>query len=389
MTWGLSSQGFYAPQTQEVLGVLVKDLQGAFGAQFGLDTLSPEGQFTAIFSASLADLYAATEGAYNAMVPSKAVGAALDDSISIIGGQRIPATKSVANGVVITGTPGTVVPANFQVAVSSNTTLVFQIAAATAIGGGGTVTASFVAVNTGPIAAPATQLSSIVAPVAGIASVSNPTDATKGQNAETDAAFRLRVGVARNRRGTGTPDGLVAAVLAVSNVSASLALWNDSDTASTNGIPPHSVEMIVVGGTDAAVANAIWQSKGGGINTFGNTSVVVYDGNGTPHTVSFSRIVTVPVYVAATLTTNTDPTLGPIFPPDGDAQVKAAIAALVFAAGQTVYPLAMSAAAASIPGVDTCTITLGLAPAPVTTAPLTFASDHQAQILAANVTVTP
>ena len=391
-SWGLSSQGLYAPQTQEVIDVLVGDLQVAFGAQFGASTLSPEGQFTAIFGSALADLYATNEATYNAAIPSNASGPALDDCLSAFGGERIPATESVINGVVITGTPGTAVPAGFQVAVASNTSLIFQIAAATTIGGGGTVTASFVAVNTGPVAAPAGQLTSIVNPVAGIASVTNPTDAVVGRAVETDAAFRNRAATERNRPGTGTPDGLVAAILAVANVSACVPVWNDNDVTSPNGVPPHAFELVVTGGVDADVANAIWLAHGAGITTYGNTTVTVFDADGDSHAVSFSRIVVVQVYVGLVLTTNTDPTSGPVYPPNGDSQVQQAVAGIVFNSGQTVYPLAILAAAASIQGVETAVVTLSISASPsppVATAPLAFASDHQAVIQAANVTVTP
>ena len=85
------------------------------------------------------------------------------------------------------------------------------------------------------------------------------------------------------------------------------------DAIVTGGRPPKSFESVVVGGTDADIAEAIWLSKPAGIETFGNTSAVIVDNNGNNQTVFFSRPTPIYIWVNVVLTLYSEET----FPPNG------------------------------------------------------------------------
>lgn len=55
------------------------------------------------------------------------------------------------------------------------------------------------------------------------------------------------------------------------------------------GRPPKSFESVVQGGTDAAVALDIWQTKPAGIESFGDTPVNIIDSSGNTQTIRFTR----------------------------------------------------------------------------------------------------
>ncbi|STL39842.1 putative phage related protein [Escherichia coli] len=71
---------------------------------------------------------------------------------------------------------------------------------------------------------------------------------------------------------------------------------NDTGSEDGNGLPPHSVAVIVDGGDVTDIAQAIRGNKGQGTATHGTTSVTVPDKYGNPHVIKFSRSSDVPVY---------------------------------------------------------------------------------------------
>ncbi|MNJ51588.1 hypothetical protein D3C77_468980 [compost metagenome] len=71
---------------------------------------------------------------------------------------------------------------------------------------------------------------------------------------------------------------------------------NDTGATDANGIPGHSISLVVEGGDAAEVAKAIADKKTPGTGTFGTTSQTVTDVYGRPITINFFR----PTYRAIT-----------------------------------------------------------------------------------------
>ena len=64
---------------------------------------------------------------------------------------------------------------------------------------------------------------------------------------------------------------------------------NDSDQTDESGRPPHSVEVIVSGGSEGEIANKIWSKKPVGIATYGNVKNLITDEYRNTHEICFSR----------------------------------------------------------------------------------------------------
>lgn len=76
------------------------------------------------------------------------------------------------------------------------------------------------------------------------------------------------------------------------------------------GRPPHSFEIVVLGGADADIAQAIYGSQPGGIGSYGLTTVQIFDSFNNPVNISFSRPTEIPIFVTIALTTDTYNTPG-------------------------------------------------------------------------------
>lgn len=168
----------------------------------------------------------------------------------------------------------------------------------------------FVASSVGTQPVPAGTLDTIVTPVSGWDEVEQPAAGTDGTDTETDTAFRLRA--ARGfRSGTATETAIREALYLVDGVSKVFVKSNRDMVTDGDGRPAKSFEAIVVGGTDADVATAIWETMPAGIRPYGVSSYSVTGEDGVSHAVGFSRPVSKYAHVEVTLVA-TDPDGGPV-----------------------------------------------------------------------------
>jgi uncharacterized phage protein gp47/JayE len=163
--------------------------------------------------------------------------------------------------------------------------------------------------ETGPLGAVAYNLSEIESPIDGWNAVANPLDADAGRNQETNAALRVRRDAELATVGNTTVDAIRANVLKVNQGSIDpnheqptvcRVFYNDQDTTDANGLPPHSVEVLVQDGTDDDIAQAIWESVGGGTVTYGTSTGTAIDSEGNTQYVKFTRPTEVAIYVGGT-----------------------------------------------------------------------------------------
>lgn len=108
--------------------------------------------------------------------------------------------------------------------------------------------------------------------------VTNPDPFTGGEDRETDIELRERALQFTASFGRGTVDSIVAAVSGVSSVKSVSAIENYGDT-TENGIPPHSLQLYVFGGSDADIQSTIDSYRPAGIQ------------------VNYSRPTTIPIYI--------------------------------------------------------------------------------------------
>ena len=172
-------------------------------------------------------------------------------------------------------------------------------------------------------AAPGT-LTGIVTRVNGWDSVNNLQAASPGRLAERDAELRARYPSGLSRLGSATLPSIAPNVRdKVSGVSAIRVYENTTDEMDATGRPPHSLHVVVDGGLDDDIGNAIFQTVAAGIDTHGSVLVMVTDDEGASHEIRFDRPTPIYVWVKATLTLL--PPSEQEFPADGYETVAAAI----------------------------------------------------------------
>jgi len=219
----------------------------------------------------------------------------------------------------------------------------------------------------------------------------NTADAVEGTNLETDPELRVRREALLRASGSSTVEAIRAKLLEIAGVLQVTVLENTSDVTDGDGLPPHSFEAVVyraswTAAQEQEVADTIWENKPAGIATYGSETDTVEDSQGISHTIYWSKPTAVNIYIAATLTKDTD-----LYPTDGDDQVKAALVAKgdSLLVGEDVIALVFKAIPLGIAGVvDVTAFTIDTVTPPVGTANISIGVRQIAAFDTSRITVT-
>lgn len=389
---GLTSTGFEAKTTAEILADVEARERAALGADLDVSAEQPLGQWQTIIAAQLREVWEAIGAVYAARVPDGASGAPLNGLTEITAVERREATKGrVTLTVTLAGTPGgtTVLPAGSVASVIGQPTnrWVTLAAALNATEGQTAVTVEAEAETAGLIRANANTIRTIATPVSGWVGVTNALDAVPGANDESDPQLRRRRALEIRAGGSSPLDAVRVALRQVDDVTQVRVYENTTAHVDFDGRPPHSIDCLVVGGDDQAVAEAIWAAKAGGIQAWGATGRTVVDASGESRVVGFSRPSTVNVWVDVTV--ERDPA---VYPTTAALLAVAgpALAALgdLLEIGAPVRVEALRSTVFRLPGViDVPSIRLGRAASPTGTTNLAIGRRELADLDSSRVTV--
>jgi uncharacterized phage protein gp47/JayE len=382
---GLDINGFTPESGAVILSESIEELQDDSNVSIASNIQDPAYLILANESNAQAGLWEAIEAVYYSQFPDTAEGINLDYAVSFNGIQRIKPRYSTAT---LTLTNDTASPATIPAGTlfrQSSTLKEWVTTSAVVIPASGTITAGASCTEYGAFTAPIGTIDTIVNPISGLDEVTNLAAATVGRLVETDSELRnRRVGNFFQSSG-GVTASIANKVLSECD-GVDFTTWRENRTDSTdvNGLPPHSYEIIVDGGTSLDIAETILKYGGGGIQTYGAVSNSVTDSEGNVYTIKHSTVTPVPIYLIVNIVTNGD------YAVDGDDQVKEALITYfaTLARGEDVLNWKLSGALISVDGIDSITSILqGIAPAPGTSANITISATQRANLSISNITV--
>lgn len=384
MSFGLSPSGFALKTLQDILKSIQDKQHALFGATFASELAeTAAGQLNGVFASELADQWLLAQSVFKSGFPSTSEGTSLDLLMEETGARRLAAAASTVT-LRITGTIGLTVVAGFRAQTAVGST--FQTTADVTIGGGGTGDVAAACIVTGPVSAPSGTITQIVTPVSGVTAVTNPLDAVIGRNIETDAAARIRRSQLLRSEGLATVEAIRAKVRSVDGVSTAIVFNNPTDVTNGDGVPPHSFETVVQGGTNQDLFDAIFKAAPAGIRIYGSTTGTSLDSQGFAQPSAFTRPTQIPIYVAVTVHRDLA-----TYPADGDAQIKAAVAAFgtsEWSVGDKVIYNRLFAPIYGISGVIEVTdLRIGTAPTPTGTTDISIGSRQVSEFDTSFITV--
>jgi uncharacterized phage protein gp47/JayE len=296
----ITEQGISAPTYEEILEYFQTQARNIFGSDINLDADTQDGQLIAIVSAAFNDLNAQSIATYNSFNPQTAVGTALDNVVAVNGLVRKQASYSTAD-LRIVGQAGTLIGNGFAIDTFERR---WNLPESVVIPISGEVTVTATCEEIGAITAEANSINRIGNPTLGWQTVNNPIAANIGDPVETDTALK-----ARQAKSTALPsislwEGIIASLLNLDGVDRVAGINNDTDSVDDNGIPAHTIAMIIDGGDVDEIGETIFKKKGEGVNTFGDVTSTYIDSYGYSNTISFSRPTLIDVAVTITIKPN-------------------------------------------------------------------------------------
>jgi len=294
---------------------LVGIYRSIFGENYDLSSDTQDGQLIGAIAESLSSLDMTVEALTSITNPNSAEKNWLSILMALNGLTRLGSAFSTV-ALTFTGSNGTIIPAGTVVEETTNGKKFSTNQPAEILSGTATVDAT--ATETGPIIALSGTITELVSQVSGIDSVTNLNDATIGRDIESDGDARIRRFRSVALASTSLTDSVKSAVANLENVINVKAYENKTNATNSDGIPAHSLAVVVVGGDDTEIAQTILQKMSLG-GTFGSTTETVQDSQGNDVDISFSRPDDVEIYIEMDVRKFSD------YPGDGDDQIKANI----------------------------------------------------------------
>lgn len=296
--------GIVTQSLPEIISDITTDLKDIYGQNINVDSNSPDGQFINILAQIKKDILDLCVQYYNNLDTERVIGipqqilyklnnciikaytysyvyvnVSVSKSVNL---QGLDADIENPDGVGYTVSDGN---GNRWILAESQTLTV------------GTHTLNFRAAELGNVTATPNTITIMETVIAGVFSVTNPANNyITGATGESDSEFRLRRNQTVSSPSQGFEDALQGQLLNLSNVTEA-KVYSNRDNSTQNGIPAHTVWVIVEGGSSADIGQAIYANIPPGIPMKGTQSVEVQRPNGDTETVYYDTPTAVSLYV--------------------------------------------------------------------------------------------
>lgn len=278
----------------ELVDNLTQSFQDIYGADINVDSNSPDGQIINVFAQSIEDFYELLSQVNASFDPDQAIGVVLDQRCAINGIQRKGGTYTYVaidvtadRSVTLDGLDD--VSPEQAYTISDNEGNLFVLSATSSINAG-TSQLIFRALNVGKVEVLPNTITTPVTVILGVTSVNNPSGAQQqGSNEETDAELRERRKKSLTLSNQGYVDGLLSALLNIEDVTSANVYQNRGGSTDADGIPGHSIWVVVRGGTNEEIGAVMDEKVAGGVGMKGNTVVYVRQADGSSAPYYFDR----------------------------------------------------------------------------------------------------
>jgi len=355
----ITDKGISIKSFNEIAQELREDWITAFGGEtIDLSSSSPDGLEIDLKAKEIRSISELVQAVASKLTLEGSSGVWVDIFMSYRGITRLGAAYSYVY-LLFTGSNGTVIPEGTLVNNLFNDQ--FSTDSEITIGIEGTAYVRATSLNIGPVDV-SKGTWSLNQSIAGVSSVVVEDDGVIGRFEETDAEIKAR---AKNT----VHDGLATLPTIKSYIEnnvtgiTSVSVFENETSSTVNGRPPHSIEVMVLGGSDEEIARAIYKSKPAGIKAYGThiegDGYLVLDSNGGPHYVNWSTLNTAYLWINVAITHYEEE----ILPDNYSELIKQAIvewAKKEYTFGKDVIPLRICVPVYSVDGIEDVTITVAV-----------------------------
>ena len=305
----IGTSGLIIQTLEEIVEDLKAQYKAVYGANINIEQNSPDGQLINIAAQAKMDILDLITQYYNNLDPDRAVGVP-QQILYKLNGLTIKAytysycyvSVVITESVTLQGLDENIESeegAGYTVRdTNGNRWILAETQNLTA----GTYLLNFRAADLGSVTSNPNTITVMETIQRGVASVNNPaSNYITGQQGETAAEFRLRRNKSMAVPSQGFDESIQSQMLNLTNVTQCKVYDNREDT-TVNGIPAHTVWVIVEGGTAEEIGSVIYHNIPPGIPMKGAQSVEVPRAiTGELETIYYDLPTAVPLYIQATI----------------------------------------------------------------------------------------
>lgn len=288
----IDEAGLHISSYNEIRDSLIEDMKRIFGSDLYLGNDSQDYQMISSFALMVYDVHQALLLAYNNNSPATAVKTGLDRIVAINGIYRGKKSYSTCP-VRLTGIAHTKIHNGI---ISDKRGIQWSLPEQVVIGESGIAQATAVCKIAGNIPASPGDIDTIVTPTKGWIGVENIVSGIPGKEEESDSILRQKQKESVCNPSRSVFEGTIGAIANIEGVVRYAAYENDTGE-TVDGLPPHSITLVIDGGEEKTLANAIYQHKTPGCYTNGNVIVEIGSSYGLTTPIRFYR----PDYVDLTV----------------------------------------------------------------------------------------
>lgn len=307
MSLAITATGIQIQSLQEIIDEWNQALRDEYGVNFKLDNGSVAEKVVGTAAEREALLQQFIQTIIDVFDINNATGVLLEILTDITNTQKQPATFSKSTDFLATGTPATVINDGRQFELIATSEVWEVVDGPFVIPGGGTIPITAQAVESGPKTFQTSGPSewAILLGVAGWTDVEATADIDPediGSDIESDEELRQRQKDELLINGNDL-EAIRAVVLKVSGTTFVRTFENTNCSLVVDGIDPGAFEVMVDGGSDAAVAAAIFSRKPPGAQAFGSTIVNVTTSEGDLIPIGLTRPADIDMWILITADT--------------------------------------------------------------------------------------
>lgn len=302
----ITVDGLETDTLQEIIDQLKAEFATIYGPDINTDSDSPDGQMIGIFAQAVIDNLDLLTQIYNQFDPDLAIGRTLDERVAFNGIQRLGGTYTMTNITIVVDRALNLQGLDLDIddpdgegyTVADGAGNQWILAESQTFPSSGTYVAAFRAKNNGAVETTPNTITNPVTIVLGVVSVNNPTVLTTlGINEETDAQLHLRRQQSVSLSSQGYLQSLLADLKNINGVTSAFIYENNTGSVDADGVPSHSIWVIVQGGPDDDIANAIYRKRNAGCGMKGSETVVITQVDDSLFVIRFDRTASEDLYI--------------------------------------------------------------------------------------------
>ncbi len=320
-----------------------------YGDDISIDADNPDGQMIGLFSQEIDNINQALSMIAQMLDPYKATGAWLEQRAMYAGIVRRGADYSYLDDVIVTGKQGVKVPKG---SIFSDGNLSKWVTLADIVLDiNGSARVNMRSHELGAFSIQAGKELSMDTVIVGIEKITTTKTAKEGVFEEMDGSLLTRFMRSHSINNHDDRQGLEGALLDLPDVKQARVYENFTNQTDDKGVPAHSLNAVVIGGSDDDIGLTILKKKIGGCGVFGSISNT-QEYAGAQRTVKFDRASNVNIKVKLLLER-----VGGFHDIDTES-IKSALSSTSFEIGESVYAMRLTCQVNSVQGFYIKSITV-------------------------------